>query len=41
MSSVAGDLLDAGQNVPQAHADGAPPRIHRVYGIQNSLDLRL
>jgi hypothetical protein len=46
MNSVAGDLLDAGGDVPQMHDDGASPSIYRVYygdsgGLEEDLDLGL
>ena len=45
MNSMFGDFLDAGRDVPEACGDGAPPRIHGVYGdsgsIQEGLDLRV
>jgi hypothetical protein len=43
MDSMFGDFLDAGWDVPEACGDGAPPRVHRVYGdsgsVQEGLDL--
>ena len=45
MSSVASDLLDLVRDVPEASGDGAPLRVHRVYGdsgsLQKGLDLQL
>ena len=45
MDPVLGDLHDAGWDVLEACGDGAPPRVHRVYGnsgsLQKGLDLRL
>ena len=45
MNSVAGDLLDAGGDVPRMHDDGASPSIYRVYGdsggLEEDLDLGL
>ena len=37
MGPVAGDLRDAAGDVPQARGDGAPLRIHRVYGNSGSV----
>ena len=45
VSSVAGDLLDSGRDVPQARGNGAPSHIYRVDGnlgsVQEGMDLRL
>ena len=43
VSSMAGDLLDSGRDVPQVRGNGAPSRIYRVDGnsgsVQEGMDL--
>jgi hypothetical protein len=43
VDSVLGDLRDAGRDVSEVCGDGAPARVHRIYGdsggFQKGLDL--